>query len=62
MQSNHFDSMILGITNIGQGIANAVEGTHRSTLRILVAKFARAPLLAPRQLACAIHKAHAAPG
>jgi hypothetical protein len=41
MNSNHFDSMNLGITNIGQGIAIAVEGTHRSTLRVLVAQFAR---------------------
>jgi hypothetical protein len=41
MNSNHFDSMNLGITNIGQGIAIAVEGTHRSALRVLVAKFAR---------------------
>jgi hypothetical protein len=41
MNSNYFDSMILGITNIGQGIAIAVEGTHRSLLRVLVAKFAR---------------------
>ena len=41
MRSNHFVSMILGIQNIGQGIVNAVEGTHRSTLRSLFAKFAR---------------------
>ena len=36
MRSNHFVSMILGIQNIGQGIVNAVEGMHRSTLRTLV--------------------------
>lgn len=41
MRFNHFDSMNLGTINIGQGIANAVEYTHRSTLRVLVAKFAR---------------------
>jgi hypothetical protein len=41
MNSNYFDSMILGITNFGQGIAIAVEGTHRSALRVLVAQFAR---------------------
>ena len=41
MRSNHFDSMILGTINFGQGIAIAVEGTHRSTLRVLFAKFAR---------------------
>jgi hypothetical protein len=40
MHSNQFDSMILGNNNIGQGLINAVEGTHR-TLRVLVAKFAR---------------------
>jgi hypothetical protein len=40
MHSNHFGSMILGNVNIGQGLINAVEGTHRS-LRALVAKFAR---------------------
>lgn len=39
MRSNYFDSMILGIQIIGQGIVNAVEGTHRSTLRSLL-KFA----------------------
>ena len=39
MRSNHFDSTILGTINHGQAIA--VEGTHRSTLRVLVAKFTR---------------------
>ncbi len=41
MHSNHFDSMILGTINYGQGTAIAVEGTHRPALRVLVAKFAR---------------------
>ena len=40
MRFNHFDSTIFGITITGQGSMNAVEGTHRSTLRNLVAKFA----------------------
>lgn len=39
MRSNHFDSMIFGIQIIGQGIVNAVEATHRTTLRTL--KFKR---------------------
>jgi hypothetical protein len=39
MRFNHFDSTILGVLNQGQAIA--VEGTHRSALRVLVAKFAR---------------------
>jgi hypothetical protein len=38
MQSNHFDSTILGTINRGQAIA--VDGLHRA-LRVLVAKFAR---------------------
>jgi hypothetical protein len=38
MRSNHFDSTILGTIHHGQ--ANAVEGTHRSVLRVL-AKFTR---------------------
>ena len=59
MRSNHFDSMILGTINNGQGFVNAVEGTHRAALRILVCQIRAPPLLAPRQLACAIHKAHA---
>jgi hypothetical protein len=41
MHSNHFDSTILGTINYGQGSAIAVDGTHRSTLRVLIAKFAR---------------------
>jgi hypothetical protein len=41
MQSNYFDSMILGTIINGQGIMNAVEGMHRAALRGLVAKFAR---------------------
>lgn len=41
MRSNHFDSMILGTINHGQGFAIAVGGTHRATLRVLLAKFAR---------------------
>ena len=41
MQFNNFDSTILGILNQGQGSNIAVEGTHRSMLRVLVAKFAR---------------------
>lgn len=40
MQSNYFDNMILGTNTIGQGTIS-VEGTHRTTLRILIAKFAR---------------------
>jgi hypothetical protein len=39
MQSNYFDNAILGAINFGQAIA--VEGTHRSALRVLVAKTAR---------------------
>ena len=41
MQSNHFDSVILGTNQFGQGFVNAVEGTHRIALRILIAKNAR---------------------
>ena len=41
MRFNNFDSMILGTITNGQGFTNAVEGTHRSTLRDLVLKFAR---------------------
>ena len=41
MRFNHFDSTIFGITITGQGSTNAVEGTHRSALRNLIAKFAR---------------------
>jgi len=41
MRFNHFDSMILGTMTNGQGYANAVEGTHRAALRILVSKIAR---------------------
>jgi hypothetical protein len=40
MHFNYFDRMILGANRNGQGIANAVEGTHRARLRALVAKFA----------------------
>jgi len=39
MQSNHFDSTILGAIINGQGFV--VVGTHRTTLRVLIAKFAR---------------------
>jgi hypothetical protein len=39
MRSNHSGSTILGTINHGQAIA--VEGTHRSTLRVLIAKFTR---------------------
>jgi hypothetical protein len=39
MRSNHSGSSILGTINHGQAIA--VEGTHRSRLRVLVAKFTR---------------------
>jgi hypothetical protein len=41
MHSNQFDSSILGTINNGQGFVNAVDGTHRAALRVLVAKFAR---------------------
>jgi hypothetical protein len=41
MRINHFDSMILGPYTNGQGSVNAVEGTHRTALRMLVAKTAR---------------------
>lgn len=41
MRSNHFDSTILGFHFNGQGSVNAVEATHRTTLRTLIAKFAR---------------------
>jgi hypothetical protein len=40
MRFNHFDSTIFGITITGQGSTNAVERTHRSTLRDLAVKFA----------------------
>jgi len=39
MRSNHSDSTILGANHHGQAIA--VEGTHRSTLRVRIAKFTR---------------------
>jgi hypothetical protein len=39
MQSNLFDIAILGTINHGQAIV--VDGTHRSSLRALVAKFTR---------------------
>jgi hypothetical protein len=41
MRSNHFDSMNFGINLNGQGTVNAVERTHRITLRALITKFAR---------------------
>jgi hypothetical protein len=39
MNSNYFDSTILGAINQGQ--VNVVDGTHRSALRVSFAKFAR---------------------
>jgi hypothetical protein len=39
MRSNHFDSTILGTIIHGQAIA--VEGTHRNSLRVLIAKLTR---------------------
>lgn len=39
MHSNHFDSMILGTNAFGQGSMIAVGGTHRTTLRKLVASY-----------------------
>ncbi len=53
MRFNHFDSTIFGNQIWGQGFTNAVEGSHRATLRILVAKLVAPPLLASCQLACA---------
>jgi hypothetical protein len=41
MRVNYFDNMILGANTNGQGSMIAVEGTHRQTLRVLIAKFAR---------------------
>jgi hypothetical protein len=41
MRSNYFDSMILGTLSIGQGSEIAVDGTHRTTLRKLVAAYVR---------------------
>jgi hypothetical protein len=41
MHSNHFDSMILGTFFQGQGSVIAVDGTHRTTLRKLVAAYVR---------------------
>jgi hypothetical protein len=41
MRLNHFVNMILGAQFNGQGSMIAVAGTHRSTLRDLLAKFAR---------------------
>ena len=46
MRSNHFDSTIFGITITGQGITNAVEGTHGVVLRHLLSSFARSLRLA----------------
>jgi hypothetical protein len=40
MHTNQFDSLNLGTINNGQGFVN-VEGTHRATLRVLIAEFAR---------------------
>jgi len=40
MRLNHFDNTILGTITNGQASTN-VEGSHRSTLRILVLQFAR---------------------
>jgi len=41
MRFNSFDSTIFGFNMNGQGIVNAVERTHRMTLRTLITKFAR---------------------
>src|SRR3954471_15720118 len=41
MRSNHFDSTIFGISIMGQGSMNAVEGKHRLVLRSLVTKLVR---------------------
>ena len=41
MRSNHFDSTILGFNFNCQGSVNAIEATHRTTLRSLITKFAR---------------------
>jgi hypothetical protein len=41
MRFNHFLGTIFGITITGQGSTNAVEGTHRSMLRVLVSKLVR---------------------
>jgi hypothetical protein len=41
MRFNHFDSTILGTLTNGQGFTNAVEGTHRLSLRALISQFAR---------------------
>lgn len=40
MQFNHFDSMILGFNQNGQGSV-IVEATHRTTLRKLISSIAR---------------------
>jgi hypothetical protein len=41
MRSNHFDSTNFGFHTNGQGTVNAVEGTHRITLRSLITIIAR---------------------
>jgi hypothetical protein len=41
MRFNHFDSSIFGISIMGQGSTNAVEGQHRSALRNLASDIAR---------------------
>ena len=41
MHFNHFDNMILGTICNGQGSVIAVDGTHRTTLRKLVATYVR---------------------
>ena len=58
MQSNIFDSMILGTISFGQGCTIAVEGTHRTTLRTLVATYLRGLSLRLGDW-CALLKRHA---
>jgi hypothetical protein len=55
MRFNNFDSSIFGIKITGQGITNAVEGTHVVVLRHLVTKLSRRlslRLASWRALAC----------
>jgi hypothetical protein len=56
MHSNYFDSMILGVNQFGQGIANVVEGTHRAALRAFYAIARRLSLRLRAWLALAIKR------
>jgi hypothetical protein len=59
MHSYHFDSMILGTISNGQGSVIAVDGTHRTTLRKLVAFVRGLSLHLGDWRALALKRAHA---